>query len=114
MPNIVFSYFLVYNIFISCLIKNFSKFLGNKYFMANSGANNLPLSTQTLQTPPKILCKVCLRLFNSERGLLLHRKSISKYNRPKEHIDILPSQTIKEFQEICVYHIYKKLSKNYI
>ena len=63
--------------------------------------------------PPKILCKVCLRPFNSERGLLLHRKTVSKYNRPKEHIEILPPQTIKDFQEILVYHIHKKLGKNH-
>lgn len=69
--------------------------------------------SDTTQTPPNFLCKVCLRSFHSERGLLLHRKTISKYNRPTEHIDILPSQTIKEFQEIFVYYIHKKLSKNY-
>jgi len=62
---------------------------------------------------PKILCKVCLRPFNSEHGLLLHRKTVSKYNRPKEHVEILPPQTIKEFQEILVYHIHKKLGKNH-
>jgi len=63
--------------------------------------------------PQKILCNVCLRSFNSERGLLLHRKTISKHNRPKECIETLPPQTIKEFQEILVYHIHKKLSKNH-
>jgi hypothetical protein len=63
--------------------------------------------------PPKILCKVCLCPFNSEHGLLLHRRTVSKYNRPKEHVEILPPQTIKEFQEILVYHIHKKLGKNH-
>src|ERR1044072_7713653 len=52
-------------------------------------------------TLPKILCKVCLRPFNSEHRLLLHRKTVSKYNTPKE------------FQEILVYHIHKKLGKNH-
>ncbi|RGB24688.1 hypothetical protein C1646_772721, partial [Rhizophagus diaphanus] len=32
---------------------------------------------------------------------------------PTEHIDMLPLQTIKEFQEIFVYYIHKKLSKNH-
>src|SRR5687768_12001739 len=63
--------------------------------------------------PQKIICKVCLRPFNSERGLLLHRKAVSKYNSPKEYVETLPSQTIKEFQEILVYHIHKKLGKNH-
>lgn len=62
---------------------------------------------------PNFLCNVCLRSFNSKRGLLLHRKTFSKYNSPTEHIDILPSQTIKEFQEIFVYYIHRKLSKNH-
>ena len=66
-----------------------------------------------LSSSPNVLCKVCLRLFHSEHGLLLHRKTISKYSRPGEHIDMLPSQTIKEFQEILVYHIHKKLSNNH-
>lgn len=70
-------------------------------------------STSTQAPSANFLCKVCLRSFHSERGLLLHRKTISKYNRPTEHIDMLPSQTIKEFQEIFVYHIHKKLSKNH-
>jgi hypothetical protein len=56
---------------------------------------------------------VCLRPFNSEHGLLLHRKTVSKYNRPKEHIEFLPPQITKEFQEILVYHIHKKLGKNH-
>ena len=56
---------------------------------------------------------MCLRPFNSEHGLLLHRKTVSKYNRPKEHIEFLPPQTTKEFQEILVYHIHKKLGKNH-
>ncbi|GES85283.1 hypothetical protein GLOIN_2v1783849 [Rhizophagus clarus] len=56
---------------------------------------------------PNFLCNVCLRLFNSECGLLLHCKTISKYNKPTEYIDILPSQTIKEFQEIfSVFSIF--------
>lgn len=60
-----------------------------------------------------ILCKVSLRSFHSERGLLLHRRIVNKYNRPKEHIDMLPSQTVKEFQENFVYHIHRKLSKSH-
>ncbi|PKB98838.1 hypothetical protein RhiirA5_430733 [Rhizophagus irregularis] len=77
-----------------------------------SSSSDLSSSTQP-PSLPNFLCKVCLRSFHSERGLLLHRKTISKYNRPTEHIDMLPSQTIKEFQEIFVYYIHKKLSKNH-
>jgi hypothetical protein len=63
-------------------------------------------------SPPNFLCKVCLRSFSSERGLLLHRTTISSYNRPKEHVDMLPSQTVEEFQRIFVFFIHKKLKKN--
>jgi len=38
-----------------------------------SNSNILSLSSN-------VYCKVCLRLFRSEHGLLLHRKTISKYN----------------------------------
>ncbi|GET66880.1 hypothetical protein GLOIN_2v1778047 [Rhizophagus irregularis DAOM 181602=DAOM 197198] len=77
-----------------------------------SSSSDLSSSTQP-PSLPNFLCKVCLRSFHSERGLLLHRKTISKYNRLTEHIDMLLSQTIKEFQEIFVYYIHKKLSKNH-
>ncbi|CAB5293409.1 unnamed protein product [Rhizophagus irregularis] len=52
-----------------------------------SSSSDLSSSTQP-PSLPNFLCKVCLRSFHSERGLLLHRKTISKYNRPTEHIDI--------------------------
>ncbi|PKY26819.1 hypothetical protein RhiirB3_442265 [Rhizophagus irregularis] len=104
---------------------------------SNSSSSNLFFPSQT-PASPNFLCKVCLRSFHSERGLLLHRKAISKCNRLTEHItsnssssnlyspsqtpsspnflylqNILPSRTIKEFHEIFVYYIHEKLSKNH-
>ncbi|CAI2161644.1 17231_t:CDS:2 [Funneliformis geosporum] len=34
--------------------------------------------------------------------------------KPKEYIEILPSQIIKKFQKNLVYHIHRKLAKNNI
>ncbi|CAB4491317.1 uncharacterized protein OCT59_026797 [Rhizophagus irregularis] len=52
---------------------------------SNSSSSNLFFPSQT-PASPNFLCKVCLRSFHSERGLLLHRKAISKCNRLTEHI----------------------------
>ncbi|RGB39367.1 hypothetical protein C1646_754612 [Rhizophagus diaphanus] len=49
----------------------------------NSSSSYLSSPSQT-PSSPNFLCKACLRSFHSERGLLLHRNTICKYNRPTE------------------------------
>src|SRR5438128_5478452 len=81
----------------------------------NSDVCSLPSPpfTHQITSLPTFTCDICKKVFKSQQGVKLHQSIIRRYNEGPTDLDTLPEKTVKDFKQILVYWIHRRLPKTY-
>ena len=74
---------------------------------------NIASTPLTTPSTSEFFCSICQKSFKKQSGLSRHLSIAKKYNIPRDDLDSLSDENNKNFKNILVYLIHRKLPNGF-